>query len=131
MHAAETDFTATFRELAALVDGQKPEVRGLPPELAPWTAQWQVRLTREPGSEQNPGAAQYRAVAMRRANPLFIPRNHRVEEAIRAAEDHNDFAPFQRLLEVVTNPWDYVTSQFLYALPAQSGERVNRTYCGT
>ena len=64
-------------------------------------------------------------------NPLFIPRNHRVEEAIRAAEDEDDFAPFLRLLEVVTNPWDYVTHRLPYAASALPAERVTRTFCGT
>ena len=68
---------------------------------------------------------------MYRANPLFIPRNHRVEEAIRAAEDHADFTPFRRLLEVVTNPWDDSAEYLAYARPALPGERVSRTFCGT
>ena len=133
MHAAEADFTLTFRQLAAVAGGQTAEIAGLHPGLAPWLAQWQTRLAREqePGREPNAGAPQRRAAAMLATNPLFIPRNHRVEEAIRAAEDEDDFAPFLRLLEVVTNPWDYVTHRLPYAAAALPAERVTRTFCGT
>ena len=133
MHAVEADFTLTFRQLAAAAGGQTPELAGLHPGLAPWIAQWQTRLAREqePGLEPNLSAPQRRAAAMLATNPLFIPRNHRVEEAIRAAEDEDDFAPFLRLLEVVTNPWDYVTHRLPYAAAALPAERVTRTFCGT
>jgi len=142
MHTAEADFTATFRELATLVDGQTPKLAGRPsadlaprvaPWMTPWIAPWRARLAREQVTdlEQDPTAAKLRAAAMRRTNPLFIPRNHRVEEAIRAAEDHDDFGPFGLLLEVVTNPWDYVEQRNEYCRPALPSERVTRTFCGT
>ena len=56
-----------------------------------WCARWQARLAREAV------APAVRAQAMRRANPAFIARNHRVEEALSAAVDHNDYAPFATL----------------------------------
>lgn len=148
MHAAQADFTLTFRQLAALAEGQETnraegqqfnpvqsQTPGeLPAALAPWLAQWQARLEREPAggiTGDGGAAAAARAAAMRRANPLFIPRNHRVEEVIRAAEDHEDFAPFHRLLEVVTNPWENDAERRAYARPALPGERITRTFCGT
>jgi serine/tyrosine/threonine adenylyltransferase len=146
MQATEADFTETFRRLADVaaadasagtglssglsVGPSSPRSPALPPSfpagLKPWLAQWQARLAEEPTESRGS-----RAAAMHRANPLFIPRNHRVEEAIRAAEDHDDFAPFQRLLEVVTKPWDDVAEHLAYARPALPGERVTRTFCGT
>jgi len=141
MQGAEADFTQTFRQLAEVAAGQAPATVGVPAGLTPWLAQWQARLAAEPADAgaQSPApedATQVagvagRAAAMRRANPLFIPRNHRVEEAIRAAEDHDDFTPFHRLLEVVTKPWDDVAEHLAYARPALPGERVTRTFCGT
>ena len=143
MQTAAADFTQTFRQLAAIAAGQTPATVGLPAGLTPWLAQWQTRLAAEAGAAgPSAGApasadgaanslAATRAAAMYRANPLFIPRNHRVEEAIRAAEDHADFTPFQRLLEVVTNPWDDGGKYLAYARPALPGERVLRTFCGT
>ena len=72
-----------------------------------------------------------RTALMLAVNPLFIPRNHRVEECIRAAEDNNDFTAFHRLLEVVTKPWDDSVDILAYARPALPAERVLRTFCGT
>ena len=130
MHAGAADFTQTFRQLLAVVEGVPAGSSGLPAGLAPWMAQWTARLAREPDA----GTADYlhrRAATMQAANPLFIPRNHRVEEVIRAAEDNDDFAPFHRLLEVVTNPWDTAEDRVAYARPALPAERVLRTFCGT
>ena len=47
-----------------------------------------------------------RARAMRSVNPLVIPRNHRVEEALAAASDEGDLAPFERLLDALRQPYD-------------------------
>jgi uncharacterized protein YdiU (UPF0061 family) len=133
MHAAEADFTLTFQQLAAVAGGQTPEMAGLHPHLAPWIAQWQARLVREPAIMLATAANTFadRAAVMLAVNPLFIPRNHRVEACIRAAEDNNDFTAFHRLLEVVTNPWDYVEQRNEYCRPALPSERVTRTFCGT
>ena len=133
MHAAEADFTLTFRQLAAVAGGQTPEMAGLHPHLAPWIAQWQARLAREPAVMLATAANTFadRTALMLAVNPLFIPRNHRVEECIRAAEDNNDFTAFHRLLEVVTKPWDDSVDILAYARPALPAERVLRTFCGT
>jgi uncharacterized protein YdiU (UPF0061 family) len=133
MHAAEADFTLTFRQLAAVASGQTPAIAGFHPDFAPWIAEWQARLAREPAVSLANGTGSFsdRAALLLDANPLFIPRNHRVEEAIRAAEDHDDFGPFGLLLEVVTNPWDYVEQRNEYCRPALPSERVARTFCGT
>jgi uncharacterized protein YdiU (UPF0061 family) len=90
-----------------------------------WHERWTARLERQNHSKDEALAV------MRMANPVIIPRNHRVEEAIRAAEDDDDFGPFGLLLEVVTNPWDYVAQRNEYCRPALPSERVARTFCGT
>ena len=133
MHAAEADFTLTFRQLAAVAGGQTPAIAGFHPDFAPWIAEWQARLAREPALllASATGTPTDRAALILAANPWFIPRNHRVEECIRAAEDDDDFAPFHRLLKVVTKPWDDAGSCFAYARPALPAERVLRTFCGT
>ena len=43
---------------------------------------------------------------MRRANPAFIPRNYRVEEALSAAVEEGDYAPFETLLKILARPFD-------------------------
>ena len=99
------DFTLTFRRLcnsAAGPDGDAA-VRSLfsdPTAFDDWATTWRRRL-----AEESEGANERRP-AMRAANPAFIPRNHRVEEAIVAAVDRGDFSPFERLLTVLSMPYE-------------------------
>ena len=73
-----------------------------------------------------------RRTVMHRANPLYIPRNHRVEEALAAASEHGDLAPFDRLLEVITHPFDERPGGERYAEPAPREVTARyRTFCGT
>jgi uncharacterized protein YdiU (UPF0061 family) len=68
---------------------------------------------------------------MRRANPAFIPRNHRIEEAIVAATERDDFAPFETLVRVLARPFDDQPDAAHLADPPAPDERVQRTFCGT
>ena len=68
---------------------------------------------------------------MARANPALIPRNHQVELAIRAAEDEDDFGPFNALVEVLADPFVYRPELADYARPAAPEEAVCKTFCGT
>jgi uncharacterized protein YdiU (UPF0061 family) len=65
---------------------------------------------------------------MRRSNPAFIPRNHKVEEALAAAQDGR-MQPFQDLLAVVTQPWDHDKHLPDYSKPGTPAGY--RTFCGT
>ena len=72
------------------------------------------------------------ANAIRSVSPIYIPRNHLVEEALAAAVDHGDLAPFQRLLEVVRAPYQVNAEWEKYAAPATSEfNSTYRTFCGT
>jgi uncharacterized protein YdiU (UPF0061 family) len=90
-----------------------------------WSEQWQARLSRESLSPLE------RAQAMRRVNPAFIPRNHRVEEALSAAVERADYAPFENLLKIIANPFDDQPEFAAFAEPAPSGQGAYRTFCGT
>ena len=69
---------------------------------------------------------------MRRVNPLVIPRNHLVEEALAAASDDADLAPFEHLLAAVRRPFDDDPALARYAEPAASAfTACYRTFCGT
>ena len=68
---------------------------------------------------------------MRRANPVFIPRNHLVEAALKAAVEQQDFKPFAELLDVVTHPFEDRLDRERFTLPARAEERVEHTFCGT
>jgi uncharacterized protein YdiU (UPF0061 family) len=67
---------------------------------------------------------------MRLANPAFIPRNHRVEEAIVAATG-GDLRPFETLLRVLARPYDEQPEDRQLAEPPRPEERVEQTFCGT
>jgi serine/tyrosine/threonine adenylyltransferase len=68
---------------------------------------------------------------IRRVNPAFIPRNHRVEAALEAASTHGDFGPFLKLLNILEHPYDDQPDHAEFEQPAAPAERVLRTYCGT
>jgi uncharacterized protein YdiU (UPF0061 family) len=68
---------------------------------------------------------------MRAVNPNFIPRNHRVEAVIEAAVNRDDFAPFEELLTVLSNPYEDQSSFAAYADPPEPHQRVLQTFCGT
>lgn len=130
MEENEADFTLTFRRLSdEAVPGaeQRARARELfrePAALDPWVGRWRKRLS------DDPMAPAEREVAMRAANPLFIPRNHRVEEALEAA-DEGDLGPLERLREVLARPFDEQPEADDLALPPRAEEIVARTFCGT
>jgi uncharacterized protein YdiU (UPF0061 family) len=69
---------------------------------------------------------------MHGVNPIVIPRNHRVEEALAAASDDGDLAPFERLLEALRQPYEDVPERALYTAPAPPELTARyRTFCGT
>jgi uncharacterized protein YdiU (UPF0061 family) len=72
-----------------------------------------------------------RAETMRRVNPAVIPLNHRIEQAIVAAVEREDYSVFSALLAVLSRP--YVESELnaSYINPPQPAERVIQTFCGT
>jgi uncharacterized protein YdiU (UPF0061 family) len=68
---------------------------------------------------------------MRAANPAFIPRNHLVEEAINAAETDGNFSAFEKLLSVISAPYDDQPAFARYAEPPRADQVVHQTFCGT
>ena len=105
MHENAADFTLTFRRLCDAAADEKADanVRSLftdPAAYDSWAARWRSRLVVE---TLEPNA---RAQAMRTVNPAFIPRNHRVEQALGAAIEHGDFSPFAELLTVLSRPYE-------------------------
>ncbi len=69
---------------------------------------------------------------MRAVNPVYIPRNHKVEEALDAAVELGNYAPFEKLLAVLQRPFDEREDLAAYAEPAPAHESAGyRTFCGT
>ena len=124
------DFTLTFRRLsdAAADPAADSEVRQLfedPAAYDGWASRWRQRTGEEP---QDPAD---RRIAMRAANPAFIARNHLVEAVIEAAVNRDDFAPFEELLAVLSEPYRDQPAFSGYADPPQPHQRVLQTFCGT
>ena len=91
-----------------------------------------VRLNATTVSTSQAHSPDHRAVAtaMDRINPIYIPRNHQVEEALTAATE-GDLTPFERLLEVLARPFDERPGLEAYAQPAPASFGDYITYCGT
>jgi uncharacterized protein YdiU (UPF0061 family) len=128
------DFTQAWRFLADAAAGTDRRLRVLfaePSQLEPWLARWRTRLAQADGLA--PAAARLQAAdAMRRVSPWIIPRNHRVEEALAAASDHGELAPFERLLQALRRPFDEHPDDAPFAEPAPAELTAGyRTFCGT
>jgi uncharacterized protein YdiU (UPF0061 family) len=124
MHRRQADYTNTFRELA----GDTPLAGAdVAPDaaLAEWRRRWQARLARQPIA---PEEARRR---MRAANPVVIPRNHRVEEALAAAVERHDLSVMQRLLAALSSPFDDRPETSGYRSPPPPSPTPYRTFCGT
>lgn len=117
MTETRADFTNTFRALS-------PESPIAAPGFLPWHQRWTARLARQP---QSPAEA---AARMRAHNPAVIPRNHKVEEALAAAVERADFSVMQRLLAVLTRPFESGAPEE-FTSPAPSGGPAYQTFCGT
>jgi len=91
-----------------------------------WTSRWHKRLAQDVATPAS------RAAAMQQANPAYIPRNHKVEEALTAAVERSDYAPFEQLLVV---PGQLFTARDEWAEYAQSAMQAQaqgyQTFCGT
>lgn len=118
------DFTLTFRHLTDIAAGTAAN-NVLPEAFQPWLARWRARL------EDENAPLDSRAEVMRTANPVYIPRNYLVEEAIEAGVNHNNFKPFHALMDVLSHPYEEASGLERYALPPRPEQVVQRTFCGT
>jgi uncharacterized protein YdiU (UPF0061 family) len=137
LHAERVDFTLGWRRLADAAAGDEAPLRALFADArAPdaWLGRWRARCASESAGAAH-GAAMAgieRAKAMRSVNPAVIPRNHRVEEALAAASNEGDLAPFERLLDALRRPYDEASERSQYAEPAPADVTARyRTFCGT
>ncbi|PKQ10968.1 MAG: YdiU family protein [Alphaproteobacteria bacterium HGW-Alphaproteobacteria-1] len=117
MAEGRADFTNTFR---ALVEGSARDQFLDPMAFDAWETGWRARLARE----ADPTAV------MRAANPAFIPRNHRIEQMIEAGIS-GDFKPLERLLDVLSRPFEDQPDAADLRRPPVPSEVVQHTFCGT
>ncbi|MBX9895025.1 MAG: YdiU family protein [Nitrosomonas sp.] len=123
MYQHQTDYTNTFRALteAALPRDAMFREAG----FVEWHDRWQQRLTRQPQSQSE------LLQLMQANNPVIIPRNHRVEEALTTASEQGDYTVLQRLLAALAQPYEDNPEYFDYRTPPAPSERVYQTFCGT
>jgi len=122
------DFTLAFRHLAGALEesGSAPFVERFRDRdgIADWLGAWRGRL-----GERGIAAAEARQT-MAGANPVFIPRNHRIEAVIEAARG-GDLAPFHRLHDILRRPYEAQPEHAAYEAPPLPHEEVRATFCGT
>jgi uncharacterized protein YdiU (UPF0061 family) len=121
MQRRSADFTNTFRLITTghlLAYSTNTD-----PELDSWYRRLEARRGRQPQSSAEAEAL------MRRHNPAFIPRNHKVEEALSAASS-DDWSVMARLLEVLATPYDHERDLPAFSAPSV-GDGPYRTFCGT
>lgn len=122
------DFTQLFRRLASTLQGDASAVSKLfdnPQQFDLWHTCWLKRLAHEPVKPET------RVIAMNSVNPLYIPRNHKVEEALYAAEKESDYAPFEKLITILSKPFDKQENTDEYTAPAPESFGPYQTFCGT
>jgi len=122
------DYTLLFRRLIDLLKGDEQAVISLFGDAAlfkQWLPKWKSRLQRDE-LELNDSVE-----LMLQVNPIYIPRNHKVEEALEFAVQHKDYSMFERLLEVLSHPYDESSEYQEYAMPAPQEFGPYKTFCGT
>ncbi len=122
VHRRSADFTNTFRALtlgAPIGDSTNDD-----PEVEAWHRRLMARRARQP---QSPLEAEH---LMRWHNPAFIPRNHKVEEALEAATRADDYSVMERLLDVLATPYDHDRDLPTFSTAGSAGLPY-QTFCGT
>ena len=121
MHQKKIDYTNTF---CHLMNFKIQKIKNYEDNIFQnWKKRWQKRL-----STNNNTPEKYIKL-MRSVNPLVIPRNHKVEEALHEA-NQNNLKPINQLLEILNNPYTEQKNIIEYQIPSISNEKY-QTFCGT
>ncbi len=123
LQAGRVDYTGAMRALADAAQGNGQPLQQLfaGSDIADWLARWQAIID----------IGEQTANAIRSVSPLYIPRNHLVEQALAAAVDANDYGPFDRLLGLVSAPYTSQPGAQAFEMPAPENSAPYITYCGT
>lgn len=134
MDKYKADFTLSFRYLSGLLQDGFDETKFFylfdyqdhsRPELESWIEDWKKRLSEE--------KSDFKTIVedMNKVNPAFIPRNHKIEEAIEAAYEQNDFSKMEILLEILSKPFSEQVNHLDYMEPVKDKTINYTTFCGT
>lgn len=115
------DFTKSFRDLLDV----NPEEERFASFSKEWVESWWalLRAQKEDLSQS--------LNLMKTVNPVYIPRNHLIEEVIQEAQTQNSFGRFHELLKVIEKPFEKREGLERYERPAAAHEKVHQTFCGT
>jgi uncharacterized protein YdiU (UPF0061 family) len=123
MEKHQADYTNTIRALT--LDKLEETVLAGTPGFLKWHEKWQARIGRQ--QEMKESSKQL----MQKSNPAVIPRNHRVEAALEAAVEREDYSLMEKLLDILSDPYAYAPEQDEYTVLPEPPSRPYRTFCGT
>ena len=128
MSEQHADFTLTFRFLSRALIGNNKDVRALfknSNKFDVWLMLWQERISQEGIPDE------VISKKMDEVNPIYIPRNHKVEEALTSAVIENNMEPLSLLLSILVQPYEEFVGYESFAEPAPSSQEPYKTFCGT
>ena len=123
MNQKKADYTNTFNSLNKENLSKNKLFQDI--NFINWHKKWKLRL------KQNKNPKQSSSNLMYATNPLIIPRNYKVEEALNAATVNNDLVPIYNLLKVLKKPYKNHSEISNYQSPPPPNNKVYRTFCGT
>jgi len=121
MHQKKVDYTNTFCHL--MNENTKEDKNYVDKDFQNWKIRWNERL------KTNNNTPEKYLKLMKTVNPLIIPRNHKVEEVLHAAEKNN-LKPITLLIELLKDPYSNKKNIIDYQIPSNSDEKY-QTFCGT
>ncbi|MDB3887958.1 YdiU family protein [Candidatus Pelagibacter sp.] len=121
MHQKKADYTNTFCHL--MNNENHKDKKYEDNDFKNWKKRWEERLL------TNNNTSEKYIKLMRSVNPLVIPRNYKVEEALDAAEKNN-LKPINQLLDILNKPYTEQKNVFSYQSPSFSDKKY-KTFCGT
>ena len=128
MHQNGADFTLTFRSLSSAIKGNDDQFLQCfngNQEAEGWLVEWKNLINKEKGDGKT------LAESLNCINPIYIPRNHMIERAIREYEEENTHSIMDKMLKVTADPYLDQKDMEDYAVPAKDDEQVTQTFCGT
>ena len=128
MNENNADFTLTFRYLSELIIGDENLFYNLfrsKEKINKWVITWKGRIKEDSKLDES------FSLKLNKNNPLYIPRNHIVEDVLSKALFEKNFKPFHEFYEILINPYNEVPNSEKYTLPAPITDKPYKTFCGT
>jgi len=123
MHKNNADYTNTFVSLMKEKNLNSKFFQNK--EFLNWIEQWRARIKK---NKENIDSS---LSLMHEANPLIIPRNHKIEEVLEAASINNDLTPLKKWVHILQNPYKDSPEIAPYQSTPPPSSKIYRTFCGT